>query len=174
MNCRGRTGSEKSEISFFGWESNGDCFLLGYSWSYFNRLSSKRKNHYRSIILRIITWQAEGRIYGKTATSLVVPGSYLIQQLYSCFEVLARSSRHSFQGRQHLSEQNNISGKFHYVLKFSRNIPWDLSFTGWRLRWSRSTDGTCEIWFCDWRRRFLTWTRVGTKNFTDWIYLKMN
>ena len=41
--------------------------VFGMSWSYFNRLSSKRKNHYRRI-LRIITWQAEGRTCWKTAT----------------------------------------------------------------------------------------------------------
>ena len=71
--------------------------------------------------------------------SLVVPGSYLMKQLYSCFETLARHSRHSFQRKQHLSGKNYISRKFYSVIIVSRKILWDLSFTGWCLEWSQSS-----------------------------------
>ncbi|GFV45775.1 hypothetical protein TNCV_2321351 [Trichonephila clavipes] len=45
--AKGKPASKKKQNLFFGWESDGDC-CLGKSWSYFNRLSSKRKNHYRA------------------------------------------------------------------------------------------------------------------------------
>ena len=54
---------KKAETVF----SAGKVMATVFFGNYFNRLSSKMKNYYRSI-LRIITLQAEGRTCGKTAT----------------------------------------------------------------------------------------------------------
>lgn len=53
-NFQKRIGFKKGKDWPFGWESNSNCFL-GQSCNYLNRLSSKRKTRYWSI-LRAIIW----------------------------------------------------------------------------------------------------------------------